>query len=115
MIRSRPNVSSRNRRKKILKEAKGYYGARSKLFKTAKQSVIKSYQYSYIDRKKKKRNFRKNWIIRINAASRKYNINYSKLIYLLKKNNILINRKLLCNNIINNENYLNNIIKIIKN
>jgi len=88
-------VASRRRRKKILHNAKGYRGGRSKLFKTAKESVHKALQYSYRDRAQRKREFRKLWIIRINAAVREYGISYSEFINALKKTNIAISRKIL--------------------
>lgn len=86
---------AKNRRKKILKLAKGYRGAKSKLFKTANQAVMKSLTYAYRDRKQKKRNFRQLWIARINAAARMNGISYSKFMNGLKKNGIEINRKML--------------------
>lgn len=88
-------VPSRKRRKKVLKAAKGYRGGRSKLFKTAKESVHKALQYSYRDRRQRKRDFRKLWIIRINAAVRERGLSYSVFINSLKKANIDISRKIL--------------------
>lgn len=88
-------VPSRKRRKKVLKAAKGYRGGRSKLFKTAKESVHKALQYSYRDRRQRKRDFRKLWIIRINAAVRERGLSYSVFINSLKKANIAISRKIL--------------------
>ena len=95
MPRARNNVQSRRRRKKILKLAKGYRGARSKLFKTAREAVDRALKYAYRDRKVKKRAFRKLWIARINAAARLHNISYSKFISGLKKANIALDRKIL--------------------
>ena len=95
MARIKGAVKTRARRKKILKLAKGYRGAKSKLFKTANQAVMKSLSYSYRDRKAKKREFRQLWIARINAAARMNGISYSKFMNGLKKNNININRKML--------------------
>ena len=95
MARIKGAVKTRARRKKILKLAKGYRGAKSKLFKTAKQAVMKSLSYAYRDRKAKKREFRQLWIARINAAARMNGISYSKFMNGLKKNNININRKML--------------------
>ena len=95
MPRTKGGVVSRRRRKKILKLAKGYRGAKSKLFKTANQAVMKSLTYAYRDRKQKKRNFRQLWIARINAAARMNGISYSKFMNGLKKNGIEINRKML--------------------
>ena len=95
MARVKGAMHTRKRRKKILKLAKGYRGAKSKLFKTANQAVMKSLTYAYRDRKQKKRNFRQLWIARINAAARMNGISYSKFMNGLKKNGIEINRKML--------------------
>ena len=95
MARVKGAMQTRKRRKKILKLAKGYRGAKSKLFKTANQAVMKSLTYAYRDRKQKKRNFRQLWIARINAAARMNGISYSKFMNGLKKNGIEINRKML--------------------
>lgn len=102
MSRVKRGIIAKKKHKKILKLSKGYYGARNNVFRSAKQAVIKSHQYSYRDRRRKKRNFRKQWILKINAASRINNISYSKLIFNLKKNNIKINRKILFDLIKNN-------------
>ncbi len=95
MPRSKNAVASRKRRKKILKQAKGYFGARSKVFTVAKNAVEKGLVYAYRDRRNKKRNFRKLWIARINAGARAEGINYNKLIHGLKEQNINLNRKVL--------------------
>ncbi len=95
MARVKGAMHTRKRRKKILKLAKGYRGAKSKLYKTANQAVMKSLTYAYRDRKQKKRDFRKLWIARINAAARMNGISYSKFMNGLKKNGIEINRKML--------------------
>ncbi len=95
MARIKGAMHTRKRRKKILKLAKGYRGAKSKLFKTANQAVMKSLSYAYRDRKQKKRNFRQLWIARINAAARMNGISYSKFMNGLKNNGIEINRKML--------------------
>ena len=87
--------SAKAKHKKVLASTKGHYGARSRLFKTAKQSSIKSMQYAFRDRKNKKRSFRSLWISRINSASRELGISYSKLIKGLSKKNIIIDRKIL--------------------
>jgi large subunit ribosomal protein L20 len=88
-------VTAKARHKKILGKAKGYYGARSKLFKTAKQAVIKAGQYAYRDRRQRKRQFRALWIARINAASRLHGLSYSRLINGLSKAEIIVDRKVL--------------------
>jgi len=95
MARVKRGVTARARHKKILKLAKGYYGARSRVYRVAKQAVIKAGQYAYRDRKQKKRQFRALWILRINAASRLFGISYSRLINGLNKANVAIDRKVL--------------------
>ena len=95
MARIKGAVATRKRRKKVLKLAKGYFGAKSKLFKTAKEAVMKSGNYAYIGRKQKKRDFRSLWITRISAAAKANGMNYSTLMNGLKKAGIEINRKML--------------------
>ena len=95
--------TAKKRHQKILKSTKGHYGARSRLFKTAKQSNIKALQYAFRDRKNRKRNFRNLWIARINAASRDLGVPYSVLINSLNKNNIILNRKILADIAINDK------------
>jgi large subunit ribosomal protein L20 len=95
MPRVKRGVQARRRHKKILKQAKGYYGARSRVFRVAKQAVIKAGQYQYRDRRQRKRQFRALWIARINAAARINGVSYSRFIAGLKKANIEIDRKVL--------------------
>ena len=95
MPRVKRGVASRARRKKVLKAAKGYYGARSRSFKVAKQAVIKAGQYAYRDRRQRKRQFRALWIVRINAAANELGISYSRLIDGLKRASIEVDRKVL--------------------
>ena len=95
MARVKRGVNAKKRHKNILKQSKGYFGAKSKLFRTANQAVMKSLNYAYIGRKQRKRDFRKLWITRINAAARINGMIYSKFISGLKKANITINRKML--------------------
>ena len=95
MARVKGGSVTRQRRKRTLKLAKGYYGAKSVLFKTAKQQVMRSYSYAYRDRRQKKRDFRRLWITRINAAARMNGISYSVLMNGLKKAGIEVNRKML--------------------
>ncbi len=95
MSRVKRSVVSRARRKKVLKQAKGYYGARSRQFKVAKQAVIKAGQYAYRDRRQKKRQFRQLWVVRINAAAREHGLSYSRFIAGLKKAAIDVDRKVL--------------------
>jgi len=95
MPRVKRGVTAKKRHKKILKLAKGYYGARSRVFRVAKQAVIKAGQYAYRDRKQRKRQFRALWIARINAAARLHGISYSRFINGLRKANIGLDRKVL--------------------
>ncbi len=95
MARIKGAVATRKRRKKVLKLAKGYFGAKSKHFKMAKQAVMKSGNYAYIGRRQKKRDFRRLWITRISAACKANGINYSSFINGLKKAGIALNRKML--------------------
>ena len=95
MARVKRGVTARRRHKKILKQAKGYYNARRKVFRVAKQAVTKALQYAYIGRKQKKRNFRSLWIARINAASRANGMSYSPFINGLLKAGITLDRKVL--------------------
>ena len=95
MARVKGALSTRKRRKKILKAAKGYWGAKSKHFRMAKQAVLKSGNYAYIGRKQKKRDFRSLWITRISAACKLNGINYSRFMYGLNKSGIELNRKML--------------------
>ncbi|MDX1655376.1 MAG: 50S ribosomal protein L20 [Candidatus Competibacteraceae bacterium] len=95
MSRVKRGVQARARHKKILKKAKGYYGARSRVFRVANQAVIKAGQYAYRDRRQKKRQFRGLWIVRINAAARENGLSYSRLIAGLRKASIEVDRKVL--------------------
>lgn len=95
MARVKRGVVARRRHKKILKLAKGYYGARSRIFRVAKQAVTKAAQYAYRDRRQRKRQFRALWITRINAASRANGLAYSRLIAGLKKAGIILDRRVL--------------------
>jgi len=95
MPRVKNSVTTRKRRKKILKLAKGYFGSKSKLFRVANQQVMKSLAYAYRDRKVRKRDFRKLWIARINAATRNNGLSYSKFMNGLKKAGVEVNRKML--------------------
>jgi large subunit ribosomal protein L20 len=95
MARVKRGVTARRRHKKILSRAKGYYNARRKVFRVAKQAVTKALQYAYIGRKQKKRQFRALWIVRINAAARMYGLSYSRLMNGLKKAEITVDRKVL--------------------
>jgi large subunit ribosomal protein L20 len=103
MPRVKGGTVTRRRRKRVLKLAKGYYGAKSTLFRTAKQQVMKSFMYAYRDRRQVKRDFRKLWITRINAAARLNGISYSRLMYGLKVAGIEVNRKMLADLAIHDE------------
>lgn len=95
MPRVKRGVAARRRRNRILNEAKGYYGARSKLFKTAREAVEHGWRYAYRDRKQRKRTFRALWITRINAAAREHGLSYSRMINGLKNANVEVDRKIL--------------------
>ena len=95
MARIKGAVATRRRRNRVLKLAKGYWGARSKHFRVANQAVMKSLQYAYISRRLKKRDFRRLWITRISAGVQQYGLNYSRFMYALKKMDINLNRKVL--------------------
>lgn len=101
MSRVKNSVATRARRKKIIKLAKGYFGRKSTVFKMANQAVMKSAVYAFRDRRAKKRDFRKLWIARINAAARMNGTTYSRLMDALKKNNIELNRKVLADMAVN--------------
>ncbi|MFC1568660.1 50S ribosomal protein L20 [bacterium] len=114
MPRAKSSVASRKRRKKILKAAKGYWGGKSKLLKTAKESVEKARQYAYRDRRVKKREFRKLWITRINAAARMHGMSYAQFIHLLQLQNINLNRKVLADLAVSDPNAFAQLIQSIK-
>ena len=102
-MRIKRAVNAVKKRRKILKQAKGYFGAKSKLYRTAREQVMKSGMYAYIGRKQKKRDFRSLWIVRINAACRMNDISYSRFIAGLKSKNIDLNRKVLADMAVNNQ------------
>lgn len=114
MARVKGGVNAKKKHKKILEQAKGYFGGKSKLYKTANQAVIKSLSYAYIGRKRRKRDFRQLWIARINAASRSHGLSYSKFISGLKKANIEINRKMLSEMAINDPEGFAKLVEIAK-
>jgi len=113
MSRVKRGFKARRRRKKILKLAKGYIGGRRKLFRTATETVDRALCYAYRDRKNKKRDLRKLWIIRINAAVHEHGLNYNNFIHKLNKLNILLNRKILSEMAINNPKDFYNLIQLI--
>ena len=114
MTRVKGGTVARARRKKVLKEAKGYFGSKHRLYKTAHEQVMHSGQYAFRDRRQNKRNFRKLWITRINAACRENEISYSKFIAGLNKAGIEMNRKMLAELAISDEKAFANIVKIAK-
>lgn len=114
MPRVKTSVVSRRRHKKILKLAKGYYGAKSKLFRIANQQVMKSLMYAYRDRRAKKRDFRKLWIARINAAARMNGISYSRFMNGLKRAGVAINRKMLAEMAVNDSNAFKKLVEIAR-
>ena len=103
MSRVKRGVNARARHKKVLKQAKGYFGHKSKLFRVANQAVLKSGNYAYRDRRRKKRDFRRLWIARINAASRQNGLSYSKFINGLNKAGIGLDRKILADMAVNDK------------
>lgn len=103
MPRVKRGVTARARHKKVLKQAKGYYGARSRVYRVAKQAVIKAGQYAYRDRKQRKRQFRALWIVRINAAARECGLSYSRFMNGLSKAEIQIDRKILADLAVHNK------------
>ena len=114
MPRSVNSVASRKRRKKILKQAKGYFGRRKNVWTVAKNAVEKGLTYAYRDRKNKKRTFRALWIIRINAGARLHGLSYSELMFKLKENNINFNRKVLADLAMNNPEAFTEIVNKVK-
>ena len=115
MARVKTAKITRRRHKKVLKQAKGYFGAKHYRFRNANQAVLKSLSYAYVGRKDRKSDFRKLWIARINAAARKNGLTYSKLIAGLKKANVTINRKMLAEIAVNDEKAFAEIANIAKN
>ncbi len=115
MARVKTAKITRRRHKKVLKQAKGYFGAKHYRFRNANQAVLKSLSYAYVGRKDRKSDFRKLWIARINAAARMNGLTYSKLIAGLKKANVTINRKMLAEIAVNDEKAFTEIVNIAKN
>lgn len=114
MTRVKGGPVAKNRRRKVLKQAKGYFGSKHRLFKTAQEQLFHSGEYAYRDRKQNKRNFRKLWITRINAACRENDISYSRFINGLNKAGIEINRKMLSEIAIDNPKYFSKLVKLAK-
>ena len=114
MPRSVNSVAAKARRKKIIKQAKGYFGRRKNVFTVAKNAVEKALSYAYRDRKVNKRNFRALWIQRINAGAREYGLSYSEFMGLIKKKDIKLNRKVLADLAMNHKEVFKSIIEEIK-
>ena len=114
MPRVKRGTIHRARRKKVLKQAKGYFGSKHRLYRTSKEQVMRSLNYAYRDRRQKKRDFRKLWITRINAACRENEISYSKFINGLRKAGVVINRKMLSEIAIDDKGYFTNLVEIAK-
>lgn len=113
-MRIKRAVNAQKKKRAILKQAKGYRGAKSKLYRVAREQVMKSGQYAYIGRKLRKRNFRSLWIQRINAACRQYDMSYSKFMNGLKKSNITLNRKVLADMAVNDVEGFKSLVDIAK-
>ena len=113
-MRIKMSVNAKKRRKAVLKQAKGYWGSRSKHYRVANQAVMKSGNYTYIGRRLKKRNFRTLWIARINAACRANGISYSQFMNGLKKSNINLNRKVLAEMAVNDNNAFVALVNAVK-
>ena len=114
MVRTKYAPARKRKKKRILKAAKGYYGAKSRLYRTAKEAVTRSLVYAYRDRKRKKRDFRRLWIARINAACRSQEMSYSRLMDGLKKAEIAIDRKILSDLAINDPDTFTQLVDIAK-
>ncbi|ASA19649.1 50S ribosomal protein L20 [Paenibacillus donghaensis] len=114
MARVKGGFVVRRRHKKVLKLAKGYFGSKHRIFKTAKEQVMKSMVYAYRDRRQTKRNFRRLWIVRINAAARLNGLSYSKLVYGLRLAGVEVNRKMLADLAVNDLNAFNSLAVVAK-
>lgn len=114
MARVKRGVQARARHKKVMKAAKGYYGARSRVYRVAKQAVIKAAQYAFRDRKQRKRQFRQLWIARINAAAREFGMSYSRLMNGLSKAGIEVNRKMLADIAVHDKAAFGNLVEQAK-
>ncbi len=115
MARVKRGVTTRKRHKKVLKQAKGYFGSKHTLYKTANQAVMRSLAYSYVGRKRRKRDFRKLWIARINAATRMNGLSYSKFMHGLKVAGVDLNRKVLADMAVRDEKEFAKLVELAKN
>lgn len=114
MSRARYTQAAHKRKRRMMKKAKGMRGARNRLYRVAKENIARSMMYSYRDRKQKKREFRRLWIARINAAARMFGINYNRLISGLKKASVMLNRKILSDIAINDKDAFGKLVEIAK-
>ncbi len=114
MTRATSGVTTRARHKKVLKLTKGHYGARHRLFRTANESMIHALVYAYRDRRQRKRDFRRLWITRINAASRQHGMNYSTFMHALKEANIQLDRKILADLAVNDPKAFEAVVSVAK-
>ena len=114
MSRTSNSPASRNRRRKVLKKAKGYYGGKSRMFRTANEAVIRSLRFSYRDRKARKRQFRRLWITRINAAARLNGLSYNRFIDGLNKASVEVDRKILAELAVNDRQIFNQLVEVAK-
>lgn len=114
MPRAKNSVASRERRKKYLKAAKGFYGGRSKLYRTARETVERALVFAYRDRRQRKRNFRKLWILRINAAARLNGVSYNRFINGLRKAEVDVNRKMLAEMAVHDEDGFRQLAELAK-
>jgi large subunit ribosomal protein L20 len=115
MTRVKRGVTARARHKKVLKMTKGHYGARHRLFKTANESMIHALLYAYRDRRQRKRDFRRLWITRINAASRQHGLGYSRFMHGLKQANVQLDRKILADLAVNDAQAFSAVVDIARN
>ena len=114
MTRATSGVTTRARHKKVLKLTKGHYGARHRLFRTANESMIHALVYAYRDRRQRKRDFRRLWITRINAASRQHGMNYSTFMHALKEANVQLDRKILADLAVNDPKAFESVVAVAK-
>lgn len=115
MTRVKRGVTARARHKKVLKMTKGHYGARHRLFKTANESMIHALLYAYRDRRRRKRDFRRLWITRINAASRQHDLSYSRFMHGLKQANVKLDRKILADLAVSDAQAFSAVVDVAKN
>src|SRR5665647_701469 len=113
-MRIKKGVNAKKKHKKVLKLAKGYYGAKSKLYRSANEAVMRAQRSSYVGRKEKKRNFRRLWITRINAGTRMYDLSYSKFMFGLKQAGVEIDRKILADLAMNDINAFKDLVEVSK-